>query len=321
MAGPDGPADPPQVERSRGPLGGHRRQGRRTDAEAQTEDEDDLQDEVAGRGHHADGQVSCFQHRPLLDMQLEIGQQLAPRPRSRADMVGIEAELHERLAHRHAIAVAGVQNALVECAGHSTAAEQRRGEAHPLFIGKADDLDRERQALAAAIEICDAGDRRDHAKRPIPFAGIAYGVVVRAKHQAGRTRPLAFVATTDIADRVEMRTHAGLAHPAQDEVRGLAQLLGEIDARELAGLFRNRGQIVDPTHDRFAERWVLNGVNGPHSDRLPLLWTATAAVLATIDISPTRAESRTGAGFNTRVTSMNASTRQAAPRRSCAQAG
>ena len=40
------------------------------------------------------GRFCCFQHRPLLDVQFDIGMQFAARPRRRADMIGIEAELH-----------------------------------------------------------------------------------------------------------------------------------------------------------------------------------------------------------------------------------
>jgi hypothetical protein len=45
------------------------------------------------RGDDADRQVFGFQHRPLLDVQFDIGQQFAGRPRRRADMIGIQPEL------------------------------------------------------------------------------------------------------------------------------------------------------------------------------------------------------------------------------------
>jgi len=87
---------------------------------------------------------------------------------------------------------------------------------------------------------------------------------MRAEHQAGRPRPLAFVAAADIADRIEMRAHAGLTHPAEDEVRRRAQLLGEIDAGELAVFLRDRRELVNPTYDLFAERGVLNSRGSTH---------------------------------------------------------
>ena len=52
------------------------------------------------RRHHADGKVLLLQHRPLLDVQFDIGMQFATRPRRRTDMIGIEPELLHRLAHR-----------------------------------------------------------------------------------------------------------------------------------------------------------------------------------------------------------------------------
>ena len=44
------------------------------------------------------------------------------------------------------------------------------------------------------------------------------GVEVRAEHEAGQPRPLAFIAPGDVADRIHARRHARLAHPAHDEV-------------------------------------------------------------------------------------------------------
>ena len=52
-----------------------------------------------------------------------------------------------------------------------------------------------------------------NAERAVPFAGIAHGVVMRSQHQARQAGPLAFVTAADIADGIEMRGHAGLAHP------------------------------------------------------------------------------------------------------------
>ena len=237
-------------------------------------------------------------------------------------MIGVEAELHQRIAHGDAVTVACVEHALVEGAGHRAAAEQRRGEAHPLLVGKADDFDRERQALAAAVEIGDAGDRRDHAQRPVPFAGVAHGVVVRAEHQARQARPLAFVAAADIADRVEMRTHAGVAHPAQDEFGGGAQLAGQIDAGELVGFFGDRRELVDPADDLFAERSILNGVASSHLGELSISWDRG-------DGDPGGNRYKFGASeiscrrrSNQRVVSMNARRRQTARPSSCTcQAG
>ena len=55
---------------------------------------------AGNRADHADRQIFRLQHRALLDVQLDIGQQFAARPCGGADMIGVETELNQRLAHR-----------------------------------------------------------------------------------------------------------------------------------------------------------------------------------------------------------------------------
>ena len=55
--------------------------------------------------HGPDREIETFQYRSLLDMQFDIGQQFAARPCRRTDMIGIEAELDQRIAHRNSGAV------------------------------------------------------------------------------------------------------------------------------------------------------------------------------------------------------------------------
>ena len=77
---------------------------------------------------------------------------------------------------------------------------------------------------------------------------------MRSQHQARQARPLAFVTAADVADGVEMRGHAGLAHPAQDEIGGGAMLRGEENPRQMLRRFGDRGQCVDPVNDLVAKR-------------------------------------------------------------------
>ena len=156
-----------------------------------------------------------LQHRPLLDMQFHIGVKLAAGSGRCADMLGVETELRQRLTHRHAGPVARIQHALVKGSRDRPAAEQRGRKPHALLVGKTDDLDRIRQPPPPPVQVGDAGDRRDHAERAVPFAGVAHGVVVRSQHQARQAGKLAFIAAADIADRILMRAHAGVAHPCR----------------------------------------------------------------------------------------------------------
>src|SRR5713101_4743493 len=119
------------------------------------------------------------------------------------------------------------------------------------------DANRTPSSSANPVTSIANGNRRSQPERTVPFAGVADGVVMRAQHQARRARNLAFVAAADVSDRVEMRAHSGVAHPAQDEVGGRAMLVGEEDAREMFWRFGDRRQFVDPADDLIAERRVL----------------------------------------------------------------
>jgi cation diffusion facilitator CzcD-associated flavoprotein CzcO len=182
------------------------------------------------RAHDSDRQIEAFQHRSLLDVEFDIGQQFAAGPRGRADMVGIETELGERIAHRDAGGVLCAKQALVERSRDRAAAQQRGGEADPLLVGEPGHLDGERQSPPPFLQIGDAANRGDQSKWAVPFAGVAHGVVVRAQHQARQTRNLAFITATDISDRVEMRAHSRRSHPAQEKVGSRAMLFGKKDA-------------------------------------------------------------------------------------------
>ena len=149
------------------------------------------------------------------------------------------------------------EHALDERARHRPAAEQRRGKAHALLVGKADDFNGERQPLAALVQIGDAGNRGDDAERAVPFAGIAHRIVMRAQHQARQPRPLALVTAADIADGVEMRGHAGIAHPGQNEIGRGAVFRGEENPRQMFRRLGDRPEPVDPANDFIAEQGVL----------------------------------------------------------------
>ena len=168
----------------------------------------DLDREAVGAvdgGHHAHRQALGLEHRALLDMQLGVGEHVGALPRGVADALGIESERRQCVAHRHSIAVAAVEELPIERAGDRAAAEQRGAETHAFLVGESHDLDRERQPRPARVEGVNAIDGRDHAQHAVVLAGVAHGVEVRTQHEAGRARRTAFVATDDIADRIESR--------------------------------------------------------------------------------------------------------------------
>ena len=112
----------------------------------------------------------------------------------------------------------------------------------------------------------------DHTEHAIVFARIAHRVEMRAQHQARRTRPITFVAANDVADRVETRAHARLAHPCKDELIGRTLLGREVYARECVGLLRTSGQRFAALEDARAGGECCGGHrrrndNGIRADR------------------------------------------------------
>ena len=91
------------------------------------------------------------------------------------------------------------------------------------------------------MQIGDAGNRRDNTERPVPAAGIAHSIVMRAEHQTRTANSRALVTPTDIADRIEMRSHAGFAHPRHQDFGGGAMLRREKDSRDRIRSLRDRG--------------------------------------------------------------------------------
>src|SRR5690606_5103493 len=101
------------------------------------------------------------------------------------------------------------------------------------------------EALAASVQVGDAGDRRDHAQHAIVFAGIAHGIEMRAQHQDGRIRLAALVAANHVAGSIVMPRHAGLAHPAGDLLMGLLLLGREEGAQQEIRAFADPAQFVE----------------------------------------------------------------------------
>src|SRR6185312_1544386 len=86
-------------------------------------------------------------------------------------------------------------------------------------------------------------DRRHHTQHAVVLPRVAHGVEMRTEHQAWPATLGRLVAADAIADRIEARLHAGLAHPAEDEIVDCALLGGQENARQsirLLGVTRER---------------------------------------------------------------------------------
>ena len=204
----------PQRHRHRAGMAGHTGEARRQPRGARD------------RRHHADGKVFLLQNRPLLDVQFDIGKQLAAGARGSADTIGIEPELlsapRASRGRRGRATFSTPSSKVPATARLPSSVEANRT---PSSSAKPMTSTANGSRLPAPVQVGDAGNRRDHAERPVPFAGVAHGVVMRAQHQARQARALALVTAADIADGVEMRGHAGIAHPRQEQI-GRGAMLG-----------------------------------------------------------------------------------------------
>ena len=81
------------------------------------------------------------------------------------------------------------------------------------------------------------------------LSGIANSIEMRPQHQARLPGARAFVSAGTVADGVDARVHAGLAHPAQHEFAGLPLLGGEEHAGQPAGKFRQAAERVTAIPD------------------------------------------------------------------------
>ena len=91
---------------------------------------------------------------------------------------------------------------------------------------------------------------------------------MRTQHQTGQARNLAFVATADISDRVELRLHPGIPHPRQNKIGRRAMLWREKDARQLTWRLGDRGQGIDAPDNFLTQGWRAesSGLRTHHGD-------------------------------------------------------
>src|SRR5258708_16380112 len=93
------------------------------------------------RGDYAERALLVQQHRPLLDVHLDIGRE-APRVDALpADARGIEPGGAHRLGERHAVGVAPFQERRIELSDQGAAREEAWLETRALLVGQRHDLD------------------------------------------------------------------------------------------------------------------------------------------------------------------------------------
>ena len=129
------------------------------------------------------GAAFAFEHRALLDVELEIARRRSRRCAAAGSSCGVEAEVADGLGDGDAVAIGARERRRVEFADEREAAEERLGEAHALLFGEADDFDREGQRLSR----CSSSTSATPSTTPrMPSKAPALGTVSRCEPMSRR---------------------------------------------------------------------------------------------------------------------------------------
>ena len=211
VADPVDPVDHPRRADQRVPAARHRRRpGMRLLA-----GDPDLVPALALRaGDDADRVAVGFEDRPLLDMRLEIGGDLAAAHRCGAG----EADPRQFGAERDAAQIVGPAETVVEVehAGERARAEHRRRKPRAFLVGPGDDLDRRLGLVAEIVEAADDFEPGQHPIGAVELAAGRLGVEMAAGQHRRQTGVAAGPAGKDVADPVDADGAAGFLAPADE---------------------------------------------------------------------------------------------------------
>ena len=179
-----------------------------------------------------------------------------------APCVRVAPKIDHRLPHADAVCIGTLKPGRIELADHRAAANQRRREAHALFIAKPDYLQRVRQTLTLTMQLTHAGNCRQDTEQAVVLASVAHAVLMRPGHHHRRERHARLVTANDVAQRIEAGGHASIAHQADQIFTRLLVLFREVGARDLGRVFAERRQHVGLFENVASEfhGWLYSGV-------------------------------------------------------------
>ena len=132
--------------------------------------------------HGPDREAEALEHRPLLDVQLEVGAHVAQPPLRGGGAVELDAVLADDVLEAPAVGVAQVAHGVgIERAGHGGGAEEAAAEARALLVGPVDERDGARRR-ALRGDRAQRLERPHHAERAVEPAAVRHGVDVGADH-------------------------------------------------------------------------------------------------------------------------------------------
>ena len=219
-------------------------------------DPDGVALDPGGAGDDAHREAVAFEHRALLDVQLEIGDGGFQAGARRGRRVEVDPMRVQRVDQCDAVAVGDVADgARVERPGREAGAEQRAAEARPLLVGPVDEGDRDGRRRAARGEGAQDLQAAQDAERAVEPAPVRDGVDVAAEHDGVGRRPLED--RPEVAGLVRVDAHRQVGE-ALDEPR--ARLRPGVGPRDALGAAVVLGQGAQRAQVR--ERAVGIGLGG-----------------------------------------------------------
>jgi hypothetical protein len=195
--------------------------------------------------HRAEREVELLEHRPLLDVELQVGDRVAQARAGLAHPVELHAVGGERVGERRPVPVGEPAHRIrVERTRAGARAEQAAAEARALLVGPVDEHEGERALLGC--ERAQHLQPGDDVERPVQPAAVRDGVEVAAEHD----EPLGLAGS----GRPRVAGLVGLDRHALDPVELGAQPLARRDPRvgpgDALGAVLVLRQLSDPAQAR-----------------------------------------------------------------------
>ena len=174
---------------------------------------------------HADVDGFVVEDGALLDVQLEIGGEIARYSAGTCEVRGIAADKRDAVAVRLSAVADQIELRHLQLAAHGAAPDFAR-----LFVGEDHDLEGMACCHAGLVERLRDLDGTDRADLTVVVAAVRDRVDVGAQHQRRKSRISAGPSPDDVACRVDANVEAGVPHEVGDEVSTVAIGLAERDA-------------------------------------------------------------------------------------------
>ena len=165
----------------------------------------------------ADRHALAIEHRPLLDMQLEIGVRLEEAGRVRARVT----DAFELGAEHRAVGPDGRERRLDRKSARMDQRAHHVGRvAHALLVGEGRDRDRPRRRESGTLECLDDVQPGKHAIAAIVDACVDHRIDVRADHHGRSVSGIPD--PEDVADAIDRDLEPGLPHPGDELIAALS---------------------------------------------------------------------------------------------------